>query len=67
MFLLVNTFNHFESYVFDRWMEADYGAELNELQKRKRKEKCNCAREERLTELEEPEIAKLWKGITKEK
>ena len=40
---------------------------LNELQKRKRREKRDCVREERLTELEEPTIAKIWRGITKEK
>ena len=53
----------------DRWTKTDKGkgTELNELQKRKRREKRDCVREERLTELEEPAIAKIWKGITKEK
>ena len=47
--------------------EEEKGTELNELQKRKRREKRDCVREERLTELEEPAIAKICRGITKEK
>ena len=47
--------------------EEEKGTELNELQKRKRRVKRDCLREERLTELKEPTITKIWRGITKEK